>query len=76
MGHAAPKARPEKVPTADVRAYDFYLRGRHFFHQFRRRGLDLAGEMFAHAIAIDPRYARAYARHRRLLRLPLRVLVI
>ncbi|HEY5177393.1 MAG TPA: hypothetical protein VII95_17685 [Terriglobales bacterium] len=61
MGHAAPKARPEKVPTADVRAYDFYLRGRHFFHQFRRRGLDLAGEMFAHAIAIDPRYARAYA---------------
>jgi serine/threonine protein kinase/Flp pilus assembly protein TadD len=51
----------EKVPTADVRAYDFYLRGRHFFHQFRRRGLDLAREMFAHAIAIDPHYARAYA---------------
>jgi len=51
----------EKVPTADVRAYDFYLRGRHFFHQFRRKGLDLAREMFAHAIAIDPRYARAYA---------------
>ena len=51
----------EKVPTADVRAYDFYLRGRHFFHQFRRRGLDLAREMFAKAIAIDPAYARAYA---------------
>jgi non-specific serine/threonine protein kinase len=51
----------EKVPTADVRAYDFYLRGRHFFHQFRRKGLDLAREMFARAIALDPNYARAYA---------------
>ncbi|MBZ5689905.1 MAG: protein kinase [Acidobacteriia bacterium] len=50
-----------KVPTADVRAYDFYLRGRQFFHQFRRKGFDFAREMFARAIEIDPRYARAYA---------------
>ncbi|HLK34310.1 MAG TPA: tetratricopeptide repeat protein, partial [Terriglobales bacterium] len=51
----------EKVPTADVRAYDFYLRGRQFFHQFRRRGFDFARQMFARAIEIDPTYARAYA---------------
>ncbi len=50
-----------KIPTADVRAYDFYLRGRQFFHQFRRKGLDFAREMFAHAIDIDAHYARAYA---------------
>ncbi|HUX46168.1 MAG TPA: protein kinase [Terracidiphilus sp.] len=50
-----------KVPTADVRAYDFYLRGRQFFHQFRRKGYDFAREMFTKAIDIDPGYARAYA---------------
>ena len=50
-----------KIPTADIRAYDFYLRGRQFFHQFRRKGFDFAREMFAKAIEIDPEYARAYA---------------
>ncbi|MBZ5572608.1 MAG: hypothetical protein LAO09_12110 [Acidobacteriia bacterium] len=50
-----------KIPTADVRAYDFYLRGRQFFHRFRRKGFDLARQMFARAIEIDPDYARAYA---------------
>ncbi|HEX8925299.1 MAG TPA: protein kinase, partial [Terriglobales bacterium] len=50
-----------KVPTADVRAYDYYLQGRQFFHQFRRKGFDLAREMFSKAIEIDPGYARAYA---------------
>ncbi len=50
-----------KVPTADVEAYDCYLRGRNFFHQFRRKGYEFARQMFARAIEIDPRYARAYA---------------
>ncbi len=50
-----------KVPTSDVRAYDFYLRGRQFFHQFRRKGFDFAREMFSKAIELDPNYARAYA---------------
>lgn len=51
----------QKLPTADVRAYDLYLRGRHYFHQFRRKGFDLAREMFTEAIHIDPQYARAHA---------------
>jgi len=51
----------EKVPTADVQAYDYYLRGRKFFHQFRRKGFEFARQMFGRAIEIDPRYARAYA---------------
>lgn len=51
----------QKLPTADVRAYDLYLRGRHYFHQFRRKGFDLARELFGEAIRIDPQYARAHA---------------
>ncbi|MGB9106832.1 MAG: protein kinase, partial [Terriglobales bacterium] len=50
-----------KIPTADLQAYDFYLRGRQFFHQFRRKGFDFAREMFARAIELDPSFARAYA---------------
>ncbi|HLW78352.1 MAG TPA: tetratricopeptide repeat protein, partial [Terriglobia bacterium] len=50
-----------KPPTVDVQAYDYYLRGRQFFHQFRRKGLEFARQMFARAIVIDPGYARAYA---------------
>jgi serine/threonine protein kinase/Tfp pilus assembly protein PilF len=51
----------QKAPTADVQAYDYYLRGRQYFHQFRRKSFDFARQMFARAIVIDPRYARAYA---------------
>ncbi|MHC4932986.1 MAG: protein kinase domain-containing protein [Planctomycetota bacterium] len=51
----------ERKPTRDVQAYDYYLRGRQFFHQMRRKGFDYAREMFARAIALDPTYARAYA---------------
>ena len=50
-----------KVPTSDIQAYDYYLRGRQFFYQLRRQGLDYARQMFARAIVIDPGYARAYA---------------
>ena len=50
-----------KTPTADVQAYDYYLRGRQYFHQFRRKSFDFARQMFARAIVIDPAYARAYA---------------
>jgi TolB-like protein/Tfp pilus assembly protein PilF len=46
---------------ADVQAYEFYLRGRQCFYQFSRRGYELARQMFARAIEIDPGYARAYA---------------
>ena len=51
----------EQVPTAHVKAYDYYLRGRQFFHQFRQRGFQFARQMFTRATEIDPRYAHAYA---------------
>ncbi len=47
--------------TSDVQAYDQYLKGRKFFFQYRRRGVELALEMFRRAIEIDPTYARAWA---------------
>jgi len=50
-----------KAPTADVRAYDYYLRGRQFFHQFRGKSFEFARQMFTRAIETDPNYARAYA---------------
>jgi serine/threonine protein kinase/tetratricopeptide (TPR) repeat protein len=55
------KREIEKVPTSEVQAYDYYLRGRQFFYQSRRKGLEFARQMFARAIVIDPGYARAYA---------------
>ncbi|HTB20163.1 MAG TPA: protein kinase [Bryobacteraceae bacterium] len=51
----------EKVPTREVQAYDYYLRGRQFFYQLSRKGLEFARQMFARAIVIDAGYARAYA---------------
>ena len=50
-----------RKPTENTLAYDYYLRGRQFFYQWRRKGFDYARQMFARAIVIDPRYARAYA---------------
>ena len=51
----------EKVPTRDVQAYDYYLRGRQVVYQFRRQGLEFARQMFARAIVMDPSYAAAFA---------------
>ncbi len=51
----------EKAPTENVEAYEYYLRGRQFFHQFRRTGIQFARRMFERAIERDPNYAKAYA---------------
>lgn len=50
-----------RLPTPSVEAYEFYLRGRQFLHQTRRRSLEYAREMFERAVAADPGYALAYA---------------
>jgi len=51
----------ERPHTGNVEAYEFYLRGRQYFYQFREKGLQFARRMFSRAIDIDPSYARAYA---------------
>ncbi len=50
-----------QAPTANVEAYNYYLKGRQFSHNFTKAFLFLAREMFAKAAEIDPGYARAYA---------------
>jgi serine/threonine protein kinase/Flp pilus assembly protein TadD len=47
--------------TGSTQAYDYYLRGRQYFHQYRRKGFDFARQMFARATVIDPEYVRAFA---------------
>jgi serine/threonine protein kinase/Flp pilus assembly protein TadD len=51
----------EKPSTENVQAYDYYLRGRTFFHQHRRTSMEFARQMFTRAIEVDPNYAKAYA---------------
>jgi serine/threonine protein kinase/tetratricopeptide (TPR) repeat protein len=50
-----------QVKTANVEAYELYLRGRQYFHQHRRKSLEFALQMFERAIELDPGYALAYA---------------
>lgn len=49
------------LDSASVQALDYYLRGRQFFSQMRRKGFEFARQMFARAVVINPNYARAYA---------------
>ncbi len=53
---AIEKPRPE-----NVRAYEYYLRGRQAFHQFREKSLQLARRMFQRAIDIDAGFVLAHA---------------
>ncbi|MEO5904631.1 MAG: protein kinase, partial [Gemmatimonadaceae bacterium] len=55
------KKQIEKSRTENVQAYDYYLRGRQYTHQLRRKSLEYARQMFNKAIEIDRDYARAYA---------------
>ncbi len=59
----SPKERRaiKQVATVDVKAYDYYLRGRKYFFQSRRRSMEFAIQMFLQAIEIDPSYALAHA---------------
>jgi tetratricopeptide (TPR) repeat protein len=50
----------EKSHTENVKAYEYYLRGRQFF-ELRRKSLEFARQMFKRATDADPEYALAYA---------------
>ncbi len=49
------------APTDNIEAYTYYLKGRDFLNRRSKRYLQLARQMFAEAVELDPRYARAYA---------------
>jgi serine/threonine protein kinase/Flp pilus assembly protein TadD len=50
----------ENVPTTNIDAYEYYLRGRQFFYQHRRRSHEFARQLFERAIELDPGYALAH----------------
>ncbi len=54
-------ARMWRPGTREVRAYDFYLRGRKCYEQYSTRDVEAAIQFFARAIEIDPAYPQAHA---------------
>jgi adenylate cyclase len=50
-----------KPSTANVQAYEFYLRGRKLFQSWTRQNMEFARQMFLRAVAIDPDFASAWA---------------
>ena len=48
-------------PTENLKAYDYYLRGRSYARRCTRPDLEFAMQMYERAIALDPSFALAYA---------------
>src|SRR5213080_3783735 len=51
----------EQIPTENIEAYTYCLRGRDFYRRYIKVYYQLARQMFAEAAKLDPLYARAYA---------------
>jgi TolB-like protein/Flp pilus assembly protein TadD len=52
---------PANAATKDVKAYEYFLKGQHYFHRWGTRNVAFAIQMFQKAVDIDPSYARAWA---------------
>jgi non-specific serine/threonine protein kinase len=48
-------------PTENLQAYDLYLRGKSYARRMTKQDLEFARQMFEQAIALDPKFALAYA---------------
>lgn len=49
-------------PTTNLAAYDYYLRGNEYFYQsWEKYDIEIALNMYQHAIELDPNFAAAYA---------------
>ena len=48
-------------PTDDLRAYDFYMRGREYLNRRGKKNTETAIRMFENALDIDARFSGAYA---------------
>ncbi|MDA4126546.1 MAG: tetratricopeptide repeat protein [Thaumarchaeota archaeon] len=54
-------AKLGKTPTADTGAYVMYLKGKYYWNERTKEGIEKAIQYFAEATKIDPTYAKAYA---------------
>jgi TolB-like protein len=59
--HPGAATGPGAAPTANLAAYDEYLRGRFQFHANRIKNAQAAIERFERATALDPQFGLAYA---------------
>jgi tetratricopeptide (TPR) repeat protein len=50
-----------KPSTANVEAYEFYLRGRKLYHKWTRQSVEFARQMFERAVKIDAGFTAAWA---------------
>ena len=48
-------------PTANLQAYDLYLRGKSYARRLTQQDLEFALQMFESAVSLDPNFALAYA---------------
>ena len=48
-------------PTANLQAYDLFLRGKSYARRRTRQDFEFALQMFEHAVTLDPAFAVAYA---------------
>ncbi len=55
------RERIQAVPTDNLDAYDYYLRGRYDFHQRTLDGLNRAIAAYERTLELDPAFAPAYA---------------
>jgi TolB-like protein/Flp pilus assembly protein TadD len=55
------RTRVSRWPTYNLDAYDRYLRGRHWFYRFTEEGYRRSIVALDGAIALDPRFAKAWA---------------
>jgi adenylate cyclase len=56
----AERARVMHKDTESLEAYDYLLRGWHYYYRFTHSAIREAREMFKKAIELDPSYAEAY----------------
>jgi TolB-like protein/class 3 adenylate cyclase/Tfp pilus assembly protein PilF len=50
----------EKEPTKSTEAYTLYLKGRYYWNERNREGIDKAVKYFEEAVKMDPKFALAY----------------
>lgn len=54
---------PERPPTTNVEAYQYYLRGNEYWNRgFAERDFRAAADLYERAVAVDPQFALAWAK--------------
>lgn len=61
FGHLEIKEVAKKTPTKNIEAYELFLKGSYFFKRKDFEDIKKAFQYFQEAIALDPKYAEAYA---------------